>query len=602
MTETPIPQLTPPQKKRRPWICRLPKAGRMIFVSTFFALLGIAALFGGLLYIDRLQDADFSSTSIISEAFKTLNEFSGERAFKGNERMNILCLGIDYNRDSRGMAYSKGARSDTIFVISIDSKGQTLNVVSIPRDCYVYLGDAYGYDKINAAYMYGGIDLAKKVVSDFLGVPIQHYVIIRVQGAKELVDALGGLVIDVEKDMDYDDNWGNLHIHLKAGEQLLRGEQAVGYARFRMDAESDRGRIRRQQQVMAAVIRRLKDPLAVLRLQSIVKAVKQNIETDFSLLDMLDLTYLYKDFDRKRMKTGVIVGDDTDINGMSCIIPYAPVNEKTVLELLKDPSNLQRGDVRLEVLNGSSEEGLEGKVAEYLTREGFKVVKLGVSEQPYEVTTIYDHLDSIAIRSSLEHTLIGSHYIVEPLSSNQREADITIIVGQDRADYQAGQSLKSPRERNYYYDAYDPQPPSSPEPEPYYEPEPYQEPPQLEAPPTPEFAPPQYVSEGEEAPAEGEAAQSESASPGEEAAPSHPQSEGEGPAAPEEPASAPVEAQLAPAPEAESAPSPGSSFEETEYPQAAPEPAPEAPPPPAVEVPESGDSTPAPAPAVVDLE
>ena len=93
-----------------------------------------------------------------------------------------------------------------------------------------------------------------------------------------------------------------------------------------MDAESDRGRIRRQQQVMAAVIRRLKDPLAVLRLQSIVKAVKQNIETDFSLLDMLDLTYLYKDFDRKRMKTGVIVGDDTAINGMSCIIPYAPVN------------------------------------------------------------------------------------------------------------------------------------------------------------------------------------------------------------------------------------------------------------------------------------
>ncbi len=415
-----------------PWHKRVPKVGRFIIFSTFSVLLALAALIAGLLYIDSLKSGESNSSGLISEALGTMAGYSGERAFNGSERMNVLCLGIDYNRDSKGMGYTKGARSDTMFVISIDSKGRTLNVVSIPRDCYVYLGDDYGYDKINAAYMYGGLKLARKVVSEFLDIPIHHYVIIKVSGAAQLVDALGGLVIDVEKDMDYDDNWGNLHIHLKAGEQLLKGEQAVGYARFRMDAESDRGRIRRQQQVMASVIKRLKDPMAVLRLQSIVKAVKQNVETDFSLMDMLDLTYLYKDFDRRRMKTGVIVGDDSDIDGVSYIIPYAPMNEKTVLELLKDPSNLQRDDVRVEVLNGSSEEGLEGRVADYLTQEGFRVVNVGTSERRYEVTTVIDYLDSSAIRNGLENMLLGCSYEVSNVPYDKRKADITIIVGEDR--------------------------------------------------------------------------------------------------------------------------------------------------------------------------
>lgn len=442
-----------------PWLRRLPSARRLICFSTLAVVIGIVLLIGGLFYINTVQNGGEGSAGFISEALSTISGYSGERAFKGSERMNVLCLGIDYNRDSRGMAYTKGARSDTIFVVSIDAKGQTLNVVSIPRDCYVFLGEDYGYDKINAAYMYGGIKLTRKVVSEFLGIPIHHYVIIKVSGASQLVDALGGLVVDVEKNMDYDDNWGNLHIHLKAGEQLLRGEQAVGYARFRMDAESDRGRIRRQQQVMMSVIKRLKDPMVVLRLQSIVKAVKDNIETDFSLMDMLDLTYLYKDFDRKRMKTGVIVGDDTDINGMSCIIPYAPMNEKTVLELLKDPSSLQREDVRLEVLNGSSEEGLEGRIAEYLSKEGFRVVNVGKAKERCEVTTIVDHLNSAAMRNCLESLLLGCYYEVKQLPYDKRKADVTILVGEDRVNcgsYDSGSSYKNPKNDNRYYQEYSP--------------------------------------------------------------------------------------------------------------------------------------------------
>ncbi|MBQ7528843.1 LCP family protein [bacterium] len=427
---------------KKTWINSIPKAGRFILTTTLSFILGIIALIAGLAYIDGLQKEDEKSSSLIYEAFQAISGNSSECVFNGNERMNILCLGIDYNRDSKGMAYTKGARSDTMFVVSIDPEGKTLNIVSIPRDCYVYLGDEYGYDKINAAYMIGGIDLSRKVVSDFLGIPIHHYIIIKVSGASQLVDALGGLVLDVEKDMDYDDNWGNLHIHLRAGEQLLRGEDAVGYARFRMDAESDRGRIRRQQQIMGALMKRIKDPMVAFRLQGIVKVIKQNVDTDMSLVDMIDLAYLYKDFDRKSMKTGVIVGDDSDINGASCIIPYGPANERIVRELLKDPTRLTRGDVTIEVLNGSSEEGLGGKVADFLTQEGFKVIRVGNADSLSDVTTIVDRIDSVVIRNCLENLLVGCYYELgkqqdvgqsaKDLPAEKAPADITIIVGEDR--------------------------------------------------------------------------------------------------------------------------------------------------------------------------
>ncbi|MCR5662330.1 MAG: LCP family protein [bacterium] len=420
-------------EKRIPWYRRIPTAGRFIVFSTFVFIIAYAVLVGGFWYIRNIPSVEASGGSVLSEVLGgAIIPNPGERVFKGRDRMNILCLGIDYNRDEKGIGYTKGARSDTIFVLSVDSKGKILNVLSIPRDTYVFIGEEYGYDKINSAYSYGGIELAEKVISNFLGVPIDHYVIVKVAGAGKMVDALGGLQVDVEKDMDYDDNWGNLHIHLKAGKQQLNGEQAVGYARFRMDAESDRGRIRRQQQLMGALLKRLKDPMVILRLQGIVRAISENIETDFDVMDLLDLTYLYKDFDRQHMKTGAIVGDDTDINGASCIIPYEPENVKTIMELLKDPSDLSREDVCIEVLNGCGEDGTAGEVAEMLRSEGFRVINAEkkADHQNYEVTKIIDRLGSRAMRSALENLLVGCDYELD-LDSEDNQT-ITVIVGRDR--------------------------------------------------------------------------------------------------------------------------------------------------------------------------
>ncbi|MGI5843113.1 MAG: LCP family protein [Candidatus Xenobium sp.] len=451
------------EEVRIAWWKQIPSARRLVLFSLVTFVLALAALAGGFTYMQVLpenggQNFLFGPGGL----YETFTRTPGERAFQGRARMNILCLGIDYNYDERGIHYTKGARSDTIFVISVDAQGRTLNVLSIPRDTQVLINEEIGYDKINAAYSYGGIEQAKATVSNFLGIPIDHFVIVRVSGARKLVDAIGGLHVEVEKKMDYDDNWGNLHIHLEKGPQVLNGEQAVGYARFRMDEEGDRGRIRRQQQIMEALVRRLKDPMVVLRLQALVKAVKENVETDFSVLDMLDLTYLYKDFDRTRMKTGVIVGDDADINGVSYIIPYAPENNRIVMELLKEPSDFSRQDLRIEVLNGSGDEAAVGEVAEALRREGFQVARVAQADRSDHVSTIViDRRGSVAVRSAMESLLRGALYERDVREESPGQYDVTIIVGRDRLEEVPSFSFPPPS-----YPRYNPEPVEpSPEPE-----------------------------------------------------------------------------------------------------------------------------------------
>ncbi len=358
---------------------------RFIIFSSVTVVISLALLIGGLAYIYSITPAGGGNPFIDSIRFIVK---PGETAFKGNKTMNILCLGIDNNYTENGMAYTKGARSDTIFILSIDSQAQQVNMLSIPRDIWLNI-PGYGYDKINSAYALGGINLAKKVVSSFLGITIDHFIIIRVKAAKEIVDTIGGLEIDVPKDMDYDDNWGNLHIHLKKGPQVLDGSQAVGFARFRHDEESDWGRMKRQQQVINAIIKEMKKPENFIRMDKIVNVVHKNIDTDLDMAEIIDICRLYKDFDRQNMLTGVVKGEDAFSNdGASIILPDE--NEKTKLVkrlLLRDGNNLI-ANRKISIFNGSQTEGLATELANYLESEGYDVVKIADADK-------YDYEDSI---------------------------------------------------------------------------------------------------------------------------------------------------------------------------------------------------------------
>ena len=281
---------------------------------------GVAVVAGGLGYTLHTQVQ--SEGGNLADTWAFVCDPRGY-VFGKRKRLNILCLGVDYNHDTKGMPFSKGARSDTIIVLSLQADSWKVSALSIPRDLRVYLSDDYGYDKINAAFSYGGARFARQVVARFLGVPIDYVMVVKVGAARELVDSLGGLRVRVEKDMDYDDNWGDLHIHLKKGVQRLNGRQVVGYSRFRHDEESDFGRMRRQQQILRTVSHRLSEDMSQETLDRLVRIVRRNVSSDLSYTKMITLARLFRGLSKSRVKTVSLAVQDAPDS-----FDLLPINEE----------------------------------------------------------------------------------------------------------------------------------------------------------------------------------------------------------------------------------------------------------------------------------
>ena len=236
---------------------------------------------------------------------------------KNNERVNIMLMGVDERNKDVG-------RSDTLMVASLDSEQDTVSLLSIPRDTRVKI-KRHGYDKINAAYAYGGEELSQNTVESLLGIDINHYVIVNTHSFVDLIDALGGIDIEVEDRMQYEDPWdddGGLVIDLKPGMQHMDGKTAVTYVRYR-DAEGDAGRVRRQQRFMRACLDKLTDPSIVMKLPDVLNEARKVVKTDLSIGEMIEIAQTLKIADESEdgLKTGIVPGRWLYINGVSYLVP-----------------------------------------------------------------------------------------------------------------------------------------------------------------------------------------------------------------------------------------------------------------------------------------
>ncbi|MDH7571851.1 MAG: LCP family protein, partial [Armatimonadota bacterium] len=188
--------------------------------------------------------------------------------FEGKRRVFLLVLGVD---EKNRLFKSDRRRSDTMILACLDFEAKRVAALSLPRDTRVQLPGHQDFDKLNAAHAYGGVPLAQRAVADLVGIPPDRYVKTDVNGFRAIVDLIGPIEIEVEKPMHYDDNWGNLHIHLQPGLQRLNGEQALGYVRFRKDSAGDLGRMQRQQKFLRAVVKQMLTPAALVRLPKILE-------------------------------------------------------------------------------------------------------------------------------------------------------------------------------------------------------------------------------------------------------------------------------------------------------------------------------------------
>lgn len=270
---------------------------------------------------DSLVTSIFGEDSPITQELLAIGHLikSHTRSSNGwslfGRQQNILLLGVDSNGDSSDTW--KGTRSDTIILMNIDPATHSVNAISIPRDSKVYLPDNHGVDKINAAHAYGGIEMAKKTVEDTLGVKVDKYICVHDEGVREVIDALGGIPIYVEKRMKYDDYSGHLHINLDKGNHVLSGQQAVGYLRFRHDGLGDIGRTQRQQWFLRGFLERLQNPQIISKIPQIVNISKKYIKTDMSVYELSQLAALAKGFDEGNIQIAMLPGAPNSRGGIS---------------------------------------------------------------------------------------------------------------------------------------------------------------------------------------------------------------------------------------------------------------------------------------------
>lgn len=230
-----------------------------------------------------------------------------------NLKKNIVVLGVDERADDVG-------RSDTLFVVMFDSKTKSASLLSIPRDTRVRI-PGHGWDKINHAYAYGGRELTQKTVEELLGLKINNYVMVDFKGFTGLVDAIGGIDIDVEKDMYYHDTWDGFTIDLKKGRQHLDGKTAIQYVRYR-DEEGDIGRIRRQQHFLMAVYDKITSADMLLHIPGLAKQLTSMVKTDLPLSDMMDLgKALHSMVKEKGLSMAMVPGTPKYIDGISYWLP-----------------------------------------------------------------------------------------------------------------------------------------------------------------------------------------------------------------------------------------------------------------------------------------
>lgn len=231
------------------------------------------------------------------------------------DRINIMVMGVDERADDTG-------RSDTLIILTIDTKTKAVSAISVPRDSRVKI-PKHGYDKINHAYAWGGYTLTKQTVESLLGVPMDHYVIVNIAGFKRIVDAVGGLDIDVEKRMYYSDPWddnGGLLIDLKPGRQHLDGNTAIQYVRYR-DEEGDIGRVERQQHFLKALLDQLASPAVIPRIPGIIQSMNSAVKTDLSTAEMLNLAKILKNAKEQGLQTYTVPGKPAYIEEVSYWLP-----------------------------------------------------------------------------------------------------------------------------------------------------------------------------------------------------------------------------------------------------------------------------------------
>lgn len=352
------------------------------------------------------------------------------RAVQKGQRINLLLIGCDETENSK--------RADVLMFVSFHPRQRLADILSIPRDSRVRV-PKYKLLRINEFFAYGfkkggieeGIALTQEVIQTLLNLDMPYYIQLDFNDLISIVDALGGVTIDIAEKMDYDDKWGNLHIHFKPGRQTLNGQQCLEYLRFRKDIQGDIGRMQRNRNFLKAVAVKVKSPSVVFRMPQLMWTGYKALHTNLSFYDLITLAFELRKLNAQGFRQQQLPGKPISVRG-AWVWEIDKVRLEKVTQLLReDPVSTDAavGAIRVEIWNGTRNREAVEEVTKYLRQKGVDVLTWGYFERTLAHTKIIDRTGNVDM----------AHYLGKILHCDEIETSLgdssltqaVIIIGED---------------------------------------------------------------------------------------------------------------------------------------------------------------------------
>jgi LCP family protein required for cell wall assembly len=433
---------------------------RALASHTQFRSIPILPVFSGQ-QTEQTQSTDPGSPAQSGEQEQEGSKLEIHPDIKNKERVTILFLGLDQRPGE-----SATSRTDTMILFSINPKDMSLSMLSIPRDLWVPI-PGHKEGRINTAHYWGEADdypgggpaLAKHTVRYNFGVPVHYYVRLNFTGFEQIIDAMGGIDINVPTAIDdhlypAPDN-SYMYVHFDAGPQHMDGATALKYARTRRGTgDGDFSRMDRQRQVILAIRDKVLSlpnlPQLVLQLPQLAQSLGESLQTDIPASTMLTLAKWAQQINREDLRSDVLDRRVTEpkrtADGQDVLLFDREKARPIIEALFSDPdpatptaaadlaAKLEAEGARVAVYNGTAADGLAGRISSFLQVQGINVVASDNADRhDYERTTIRVYADKPNSIEWLTNwlTSIG---VAEPVLEQypaRADMDLSIVIGLD---------------------------------------------------------------------------------------------------------------------------------------------------------------------------
>jgi len=427
-TPSPVPLTPPPCVAPSDWLTHVVQPGNTLYSlaerysTDVETLKRVNCLEGDTIYID--QELHVPGPPTVKQPLA-----AGDDSVTFSERyINIILLGSD-KRENRGTW-----RTDTMIVASIDTQDNVVRLLSIPRDLWVNI-PGHGYDRINTADLWGelqhesgGPELVKETVYQTLGIPIHYYVRVDFDGFIKIIDAVGGVDVDVECPLP--------DIEVVPGIQHMDGEMALLYARSRITTNDfDRGR--RQRKLLMALWEKALNRNIITKLPALWVAMADTIQTDLPLNEALALARIGIKLRPNQIFTQSIgpwqVENYTTPEGYEVLLPL-PDEIQALLDSFFSPPDMefleQVSQTTVQVLDGAQYPDAGLLAAKELSWAGFQIANTDLTDgqnHAESAVVVYNASEAVAelAAQTLDLPRTALRYEADPDST----VDIQVILG-----------------------------------------------------------------------------------------------------------------------------------------------------------------------------